>query len=141
MASAAAIKDFAVKVNRSKAPLRHNNEPVTWETVRQLALALPGAEEGTSYGTPACKVGGKLFARLHQDGLSLVIKVDFEEREILMEADPETFYITDHYLDYPWMLVRLSTVRIDQLRDLLRQSWRLAAPRKLVAGIHGLNEA
>ena len=82
-----------------------------------------------------------MFARLHQDGVSLVIKVDFEEREILMEADPETFYITDHYLDYPWMLVRLSTVRIDQLRDLLRQSWRLAAPRKLVAGIHGLNEA
>jgi hypothetical protein len=131
-----------LKVNRSKARVRDSkNEPVTWETVRQLALALPGAQEGTSYGTPACKVGGKLFARLHQDEVSLVIKVDFEEREILMEADPETFYITDHYLDYPWMLVRLSTVRIDQLRDLLRQSWLLAAPRKLVAGIHGLNEA
>jgi hypothetical protein len=131
-----------VRVNRTKARVRGKNEPVTWETVRQLALALPGAEEGTSYGTPACKVGGKLFARLHQDDVSLVIKVDLEEREILMETDPETFYITDHYLDYPWMLVRLSTVRIDQLSDLLRQSWRLAAPRKLVAGIHGLvNEA
>jgi hypothetical protein len=130
-----------VRVNRKKARVRDSNEPVTWGTVRQLALALPGAEEGTSYGTPACKVGGKLFARLHQDDVSLVIKVDFEEREILMEADPETFYITDHYLDYPWMLVRLSTVRMDQLRDLLRQSWRRAAPRKLVAGIHGLNEA
>jgi hypothetical protein len=130
-----------VRVNRSKARVRDSNGPVTWETVRQLALALPGAEEGTSYGTPAYKVGGKLFARLHQDDVSLVIKVDFEEREILMEADPETFYITDHYLDYPWMLVRLSTVRLDQLRDLLRQSWRLAAPRKLLAGIHGLNEA
>ena len=74
--------------------------------------------------------------------MSLVIKVDFEEREILMEADPETFYITDHYLDYPWMLVRLSTVRIDQLRDLLRQSWRRAASRRLVAQFHDLdNEA
>ena len=129
-------------MKRTKARVRDSkNEVVTWETVRQLALKLPGAEEGTSYGTPAFKVGEKLFARLHQDSLSLVIKVDFEEREILMEADPETFYITDHYLDYPWMLVRLSTVRSDQLRDLLRQSWRRAAPRKLVAEFHGLNEA
>jgi hypothetical protein len=132
-----------LKVNKSKARVRHSkNEPVTWETVRQLALVLPGAEESTSYGTLACKVGGKLFARLHQDGVSLVIKVDFAEREIPMEADPESFFITDHYLDYPWMLVRLSTVRIDQLRELLRQSWRRAAPRRLVAQFHGLdNEA
>jgi len=46
---------------------QQNSEPVTYETVRQIALTLPGAEEGTSYGTPACKVKGKLFARLHQD--------------------------------------------------------------------------
>ena len=127
-------------MNRSKARVRGSKkEPGTWETVRQLALALPAAEEGPSYGTPADKVGGKLFARMHQDGVSLVIKADFEEREILMEADPETFYITDHYLNYPWMLVRLSTVRIDQLRDLLRQSWRSAAPRRLVAQFYGLD--
>ena len=59
------------------------NEPVTFETVRQLALALPGVEEGTSYGTLAWKVKGKLFARQHQNGESVVIKVEFEEREIL----------------------------------------------------------
>jgi len=81
--------------------------------------------EGTSYGTPACKVKGKLFARLHQDGESLVVGVDFEERELLMAGAPEKFYITDHYLNYPWMLVRLSAVRRDEMRDLLIQSWRL----------------
>jgi len=85
--------------------------PVTFETVRQLALALPGVEEGTSYGTPAWKVKGKLFARQHQDGESLVISVDFDQREMLMAEQPETFYITDHYLNYPWMLVRLAKVR------------------------------
>jgi len=106
-------------------PAKKKSEPVTYETVRQIALTLPGAEEGTSYGTPACKVKGKLFARLHQDGESLVVGVDFEERELLMAGAPEKFYITDHYLNYPWMLVRLSAVRRDEIRDLLIQSWRL----------------
>jgi hypothetical protein len=111
---------------------------VTFETVRQIAQTLPGAEEGTSYGTPAFKVKGKLFARFHQDGEALVIRVDFDEREEMMSADPEKFYITDHYLNYPWMLVRLSKVRPDQLRDLLIASWRRAAPKNLSAALHGL---
>lgn len=115
-------------------------EPITYETVRQLALTLPGAEEGTSYGTLACKVAGKLFARQHQDGESVVIRVDFEEREELMSADPEKFYITDHYLNYPWMLVRLSKVGRDELSDLLLQSWRRAAPKRLLASFHGIED-
>ena len=102
-------------------------KPVTFETVRQIAQTLPGAEESTSYGTPAFKVKGKLFARQHQDGKSLVVGVDFEEREEMMSAAPEKFFITDHYLNYPWMLVRLSKVRPDELRDLLIGSWRRAA--------------
>jgi hypothetical protein len=116
------------------------DEPISYETVRQIALTLPGAEEGTSYGTLACKVAGKLFARQHQDGESLVIRVDFEEREELMSADPEKFYITDHYLNYPWMLVRLSKVRRDELSDLLVQSWRRAAPKRLLAAFHGIKD-
>ena len=113
---------------------------VTFETVRQIAQTLPGAEEGTSYGTPAFKVKGKLFARFHQDGEALVIRVDFDEREEMMSADPEKFYITDHYLNYPWMLVRLSKVRPDQLRDLLIASWRRAAPKQLIATFHGFHD-
>ena len=104
-------------------------KPVTFETVRQIAQSLPGAEESTSYGTPAFKVKGKLFARQHQDGESLVVGVDFEERKEMMSAAPEKFYITDHYLNYPWMLVRMSKVRPDELRDLLIGSWRRAAPK------------
>ncbi len=113
---------------------------VTYETVRQIAMALPGVEEGTSYGTPACKVRGKLFIRQHQDGQSLVVKIEFAEREILIEADPETFYITDHYLNYPWMLVRLANVRRDQLSELIKQAWRLVAPKRLVADFYALRE-
>ena len=119
---------------------QQKSEPVTYETVRQIALTLPGAEEGTSYGTPACKVKGKLFARLHQDGESLGVGVDFEEREALMAAAPEKFYITDHYLNYPWMLVRLSAVRRDEIRDLLIQSWRRAAPKRLLTTFYLLSD-
>ena len=121
-----------------KAPRKRSSKtkPVTFETVRQIAQTLPGAEESTSYRTPAFKVKGKLFARLHQDGESLGVAVDFEERKEMMRADPEKFYITEHYLNYPWMLVRLSKVRPDQLRDLLIASWRRAAPKHLTAALH-----
>jgi len=106
---------------------------VTWETVRELALTLPGAEEGTSYGTPAFKVRGKLFVRLYQSGDSLVVKIEPSERAMRMKADPEAFYITDHYVNYPWMLVRHAAIRKEDLRELLEDSWRLSAPQRLVA--------
>ena len=116
---------------------RKSSPAVNFDSVRRLALALPGGEEGTSYGTPAFKVKGKLFARFHQDGETLVIRVESRDREALLAEQPETFFITDHYLNYPWVLVRLSTVRADQLNDLLRQAWRLRAPKSLVAASHG----
>ena len=61
---------------------------MTFETVRQLALALPGVEEKTSYRTIGFKVNGKLLARFHQDGESLVLKVEYAVREVLMGANP-----------------------------------------------------
>ena len=105
---------------------------VTFEQVRKIARALPNVEESTSYGTAAFKTDRKLLARLKEDGDSLVVATTFEEREEMMQADPETYYITDHYLKYPWVLVRLSRVHTDALRDLLSRSWRLARkkPRK-----------
>ena len=106
------------------------NAPVTFETVRQFARTLDRAEETTSYGTPAFKVRGNLFVRLHQDMESLVVRMGFGEREELIAADPDTYYITDHYLNYPWVLVRLSRAHPDALRDLLRGAWRAAAKEK-----------
>jgi hypothetical protein len=99
----------------------------TFQDVRGIALALANVEEGTSYGTPAFRVGGKLFARLREDGDSLVVGTTFEERAEMMAAEPETYYITDHYLEYPWVLVRLSRVHPGALRDLLGRAWRLAS--------------
>lgn len=92
-----------------------------------MGLALPRVEEGTSYGTPALKVKGKLFVRLKEDGDSIVIKMPFDQREELMASDPETYYITEHYRNYEWMLVRLSKVHPDALHELLRTAHKEAA--------------
>jgi hypothetical protein len=86
-----------------------------------------------SYRTPACKVRGKLFARLHQSGDSVVVRIDRRERLMRMQADPKAFYITDHYAAYPWVLVRLSAIRRADLADLLEDAWRLSAPKRLLA--------
>ena len=101
--------------------------------MRELALALPGVEEGTSYRTTAFKVNGKLFARFHQDGESLVIKVEYAAREVLMGANPETFYITDHYRCWPYMLIRVSRVKCDELRGLLEEAWKSVASKRMIA--------
>ena len=103
---------------------------MTFEAVRKIALALDNVAEGTSYGTPAFKVGGALFVRMHQDGESLVVRTDFDQREELIASDPETYYITDHYLNYEWVLVSLSRVHPDALRDLMGMAWKLAAASK-----------
>jgi len=101
--------------------------------VRALALAVPGVEEGTSYGTPAFKVSGKLLARLHQDGESLVVYVEPDARDLLLRADPEAFYLTDHYAAHPWVLVRLARVQRGPLAVLIEEAWRSRAPQRSLA--------
>jgi hypothetical protein len=108
------------------------SEPCTWKTVVAIDLELPDMEESTSYGTPALKANGKLIARAHQDGVSLVVRIDFDSRDVLRQADPETFYITDHYRDYQAMLVRLSSVRKADLRRLIEQAYKDFGTKKKV---------
>ncbi len=83
---------------------------VTWEDVRKTALELPSVEESTSYGTPAFKVKGKMFVRLRPEGDVLVVRVDWVDRDYLMETRPDLYYITPHYKDYPAILVRMAAL-------------------------------
>lgn len=106
---------------------------VTFETVREAARALPGIEESTSYGTPALKVRGKLFARLHQSGECFVLRVDLKDRDALLRSEPAVFYLTDHYVDYPWVLVRFLTVDPAALPEMIERAWRLVAPPAILA--------
>ena len=92
-----------------------------------IALAIEGIAQGTSYGTPAFKTRNKLLARLREDNESFVVATTFEERAELMAAEPDTCFITDHYLNSPLVLVSLPHVHPDALRDLLKRATRLAA--------------
>ena len=107
-----------------------NSMPITFDTVRKIALSLDGVEEGTSYGTAAFKVRGALFIRLREDNDILVLRTTFEQRDELISADPEQYFITDHYLNYEWVLVRMSRIHVDALRDLMRMAHRLASVSK-----------
>ena len=104
---------------------------MTYDDVRKIALELPGVEEATSYGTAALKVKGKLFVRLKEDGETIVLRSDDVERSYLMHAHPKIFFITDHYRDYPWVLVRLKSVRKTMLEELIEGAWERTAPPSL----------
>jgi len=87
--------------------------------IRRAVIALPGIEEGTSYGTPAWRHKGRLLARLHQDGKSIVLKVGNQTLVLLLQADPETFFVTDHYVGYPMVLARLDRLSAADIKKLL----------------------
>jgi len=110
---------------------------VTFDIVREIGLAMPDVEEGTMYGSPALKVRGKLLACLaiHKSAEpeSLAVRIDFDQRAGLLAEGPETYYLTDHYVNYPVVLVRLSQIRIGQMRDLLGSAWRFVTAQKRTA--------
>jgi hypothetical protein len=104
----------------------------SFEDIREVALSLPGVVDGTSYGTDALKVGGKLFARLHQSLECVVLRTELLDREILMQSAPDAFFITDHYRNYPWILLRFGVVEKSALPDLIERAWRLVASKTLI---------
>jgi hypothetical protein len=96
---------------------------IDFDIVRKIGLTLPGVEEGTAYGEPALKLKGKLLAcmashRSAEPG-SLVVCVSFEDRAALIADVPEIYYVKEHYLNYACVLVRLSRISPEMLRDLL----------------------
>jgi len=103
--------------------------------VRRLARPLPRVEQGTTYGSPALKVDGRMFAciAIHRSAEpgSLAVRIPFADRDDLIANEPDTYYLTEHYVDYPCVLVRLERIRDDALSDLLRMGWAFAArPRR-----------
>jgi hypothetical protein len=119
----------ATQGERITAELRH-----AYRRYLQLALRLPGAEESTSYGTPSVKIAGKLLSRWRSEAEgALAIRCDFLDRQILLQADPQVFFITDHYRDYPMVLVRLDRIGSKALADVVERAWRLVASRRLQA--------
>lgn len=118
------------KSDKSTRSNRRRSAGVSFTEVSKLGRALCGVTESTSYGTPALKVDGKLLARLKEDGETLVLRMDFVNRDLLLRAEPDLFFLTDHYLNYPSILLRLTRVTPTRLAELLEDAWRLVAPRR-----------
>jgi len=102
-------------------------KPLDFEAVREIALELPGVREGTLHDAPSLKVSGRLLAcpALHKSAEpnTIMVRISVEQRPALLRTDPSRYYVTDHYLKYSSVLVRLSEMNRQSLRELLSMSW------------------
>ncbi len=106
---------------------------MTADEMKAIVLSFPGAEEGESYGRPSFKLNGKFFTRLRGEDDSLVLMdVSYDEREMLMEAEPGTFHLTPHYKDYPCVLARIADLHPGSLRNFLERRFRKIAKKSAV---------
>jgi hypothetical protein len=105
---------------------------VTWKTVREIALSLPEVEEVPG-DRPSFRVRGKGFAwtSRERDGGTLVLRVDRDEKPLLLEGRSEIFFETPHYVGYPAVLVRLDKIGRKELREMLEDAWAIQAPKAL----------
>jgi hypothetical protein len=101
---------------------------IDFRKVRVAAAALTDVEETTSWGAPALKVHGKMFVcqaiNKEAEPNTLVVRMDIAQRDALLEEDPDVYYLKDHYVEYPCVLVRLSRVHPEALRDLVQTAYR-----------------
>ena len=104
----------------------------TWRDVCELAALLPEAEEGTTYRKPALKVRGKVFAWMSPHADALALRVDPDERPLMVASQPDVYYVIPHYAEHAIVLVRLEAVDdVDDLRERVTESWLLTAPPDL----------
>ena len=105
----------------------------SFKTVESIGRTLPGVEVTTTWGQPTLKVRGKMFVCIasHKSAEpnTLVVMMDFADRDAVVEDDPDTYYLKEHYLNYPCVLVRLSRVRAEALRDLVTGAYRFICAR------------
>ena len=105
---------------------------LNFDAVRELGLALPGVVDGTAYGAPALKLGGKLLACIptnkSAEPNSIAVHIDLEHRAELLRQHPNIYYITDHYAPHPTVLVRLLKITRADLTELLRDACRFVMP-------------
>jgi hypothetical protein len=99
-----------------------------FDRVRRLGLRLPDVEEATSWGVPALKVRGKMFACIptnrQAEPESVVFRLSFMERDLRLDAEPDHYYLKPHYVNYPCVLARVRRLSDAALEELLETSWR-----------------
>jgi hypothetical protein len=102
----------------------------TWDDVRRIALSLPGAEEATTYGQPCFKVNGRPFVNTGRVDGAIVTRAPDEERDLLLSANPDVYFVTPHYEGWEAVLVRLDAVDEHELAGRLEDSWDFISRKK-----------
>ena len=106
---------------------------ITKAQFRKIALSFPQASEKPSYGKPSIFIAKKFFTRLREEDDSIVwIVGSMDERDHLLEIDPKTYFITEHYRDYPSVLARTARLSETMLKKMLERRFRAIAPKKLL---------
>lgn len=133
------VKPKPTKTPKNHAALESMSTKLTFAMVREIALALPDVEEGSIYGVPALKLHGRLLACVainkSAEPDSLVVRTGFDERAALVSEEPIIYYVTDHYVNHPVVLVRMSKIGVDKLQDLLRSAWRFIVVHEQQKGL------
>ena len=114
----------------------------TWATVQTILAGFPGTTEGTSYGTPAFRIGKAFFVRLRDEGDTLVLKAGQQLRAALLTDGDPPFHTTPHYdgPDSGYVLIRLAAIGDDDLREVLTDAWLVNPPPKLASQLESSNE-
>jgi len=125
------IKDFG---GRASPPHRRPSTVADWKTVREFALSFPEVEEAPE-GRPAFRVRGKLFAWMarERDGGGLAVRVDRDEKQLILESNPNVYFETPHYHGYPAVLIRLERIGRDELAERIEDAWLIQAPKRIAA--------
>lgn len=116
-----------------------NLNVTTIDDLRQIALSFPEVEEAIAYGWPIFKTRGKMLARLREDGESIVVKVDKILRSSLLVGETDIYFIEDHYLEHPLILVHLNKISVDDLKYLVEMAWRMTATKRAIQSFDNVN--
>jgi hypothetical protein len=111
---------------------------VDWDTIREIALALPEAEE-VAGDRISFRIRGKLFAwqSRQRDGDTLALRVDRDEKQLMLDARPDLYFVTPHYNGYPGVLVNLDAIDQQELKERLEDAWLIQAPQTLAKAFLG----
>jgi hypothetical protein len=136
---------FDNKLGGQRGQYSMPGKKVDFDVVRKIALALPEVEESTIHGTPSLKVRGRLLTcpAIHRSAEpdTLAVRMDFDQRAKLLAAEPGVYYVPDHYVNYPTVLVRLSRIDRTSLKQLLRLAWQFVSAKSQVGRRRGQGRA
>src|SRR3954447_5232315 len=111
---------------------------VTTAEVRRLALSLPRTTEGLVRDSVRFRIGRIVYLAFSPDETDMGFAFPKEEREALVESDPEKFQMPrTSDLRFNWVVARLDRLDAAEMVELVVDAWRMCVPKKVAADYLG----